>query len=115
MDAPVKPNNGRMNLIQRELFPEQGSPFEPPKKCPGAPMKYRYKQARLATTDELASSPFKPNTQCPDAPRIPRHLSFVENYEEDQEDWMEDSYITENPEERPITWAPYIRKFNRRH
>ena len=115
MDAPMKANNGLMTLAQRDMLTEPVSPFKPLSQCLDAPKKSGQKRARLDSTEELPSSPFKLRKQCPDAPRISRHISFIENYEEDPEDWTEDSYILENPEERPITWAPYMRKFNKHH
>ena len=74
--APVKPNNGKMNLAQRQVIEE-----------PSSPSKFRV---------------------APDAPKkdVPTK-SFVSSYVEDPDEWLMDSYIEQNPEHRPITWAPH--------
>ena len=108
MAVPKKANGGYLNLAQREELVEPGSPSKLLPVCPPAPQK---KQGLKRACDEADNevgeellSPYKPPKQIPQAPLIKRHLSFVENYEEDPDEWMEDSFI---PEIRPNSWAPY--------
>jgi len=91
MAVPKKANGGYLNLAQREELVEPGSPSKLLPVCPPAPQK---KQGLKRACDEADN----------EAPLIKRHLSFVENYEEDPDEWMEDSFI---PEIRPNSWAPY--------
>lgn len=105
--APNKPNNGKMNLAQRQHFETQPSPsrFQ---SVPNAPTK---KTVTKRARDELGPepvSPFKSRKTCPDAPKKNTILrSFIRTYKEDSNDWLLDSYIETNPYHRPITWAPH--------
>ena len=105
--APVKPNNGKMNLAQRQVIEEPSSPSKF-RVAPDAPKKeFATKRARDETGPEPVS-PFKRQRNCPDAPKkdVPTK-SFVSSYVEDPDEWLMDSYIEQNPEPRPITWAPH--------